>query len=281
MTDERTRPWAENRRVITSRTIRGARDAPRQARVCFDEFRTDQPWRLLTKADGSPFANFVDFIETPEPYGWGCKWTDLRPVLKAEAEQRGEDGEKSVQLDFEATQGDGRSTNAAGQSRDERGRVLSNASDLGHDVLDRTNADKRQANRLRATARAPEPARELYRQGLLGVNEAAALGPLDRDTNPEKAALTTEAALAAVEAIKDEPEPKTATDKRRLQRKANEAVRTVMNRQAPDREALLVKQLVALDDERFEIVIINARLARKEARAAEGKTGSKTGSKKK
>ena len=261
-----TTPWAHYRRMESQLTMRQAREYPRHARSDFEEFRTERIWTLLNKPDGSLFTSFVDFIEADEPYGWGCKWSELRPLLKAEAEARGEDGEKSVQLD--ELRADGREDNGAHQGRDDKGRMMTGTSTDAGDTranqlvaagpdsttalgdaeiasdnvcrsgerADSTHNDTNRGvatiteKRLRAVARAPELVIKLYRRGLIGVREAAALGLADRDTNADKAALTIEAANAAVAVVAVAPAPKTPTEKRRLQRKVNEAVREALGK---------------------------------------------------
>ena len=125
--------------------------------------------------------------------------------------RRGEDGEKSVQLDFEV-EADGRAGNGSGQARDDAGRLLPKETarawldpgeprgarlgagddregcaafvpggglepDSYHDDTNRSDALTITEKRLRAIARTSDPVRDLYRRGLIGVAAAASLGP--------------------------------------------------------------------------------------------------------
>ena len=77
--------------------------------------------------------------------------------------------------------------------------------------------------RLRAIAeRAPEPARDLFREGLIGAKEAASLGP--KNPTPDEAATVTAIAIEAA-AIAKADAPKTKPEKRRTQEKVNAKVR--------------------------------------------------------
>ena len=80
---------------------------------------------------------------------------------------------------------------------------------------------------MRAIAeRAPEPVRELYRQGLIGAKEAAKLGP--KNPSPEEAAKVTSIAIEATKVARAEPAPKTPREKRQVQRRVNETVRAAL-----------------------------------------------------
>jgi len=255
--------------------MRDARECPQRARAAFDEFRTDKLWNILNKRDGSLFTSFREFIETPEPYGWGCKWSALRPILVAEAQARGEDGEKSVQLDFEV-EADGRTGNGEGRARDEKGQLLPGAAE--------SNSTHREGNwesghataeRLRAVSRASEPVRDLYVKGLIGVVAAASLGPVPKKPkgkgrgkgkpvdepaiDPDVAARIVEATNAAVAVVSAASAPTSETEKRRLQRSVNAAVRTAMSVTAPDPVPPILRQLARLDVPQLERIVDEAQ----------------------
>ncbi len=93
------------------------------------------------------------------------------------------------------------------------------------DSVSHSLADERQAERLRAINRAPEPARDLYKAGLLGQKEAAKLGP--KNATPEQAARVTEVArdLATEARLLDTNSEKT---KREAQRALNVKARELL-----------------------------------------------------
>ena len=91
-----------------------------------------------------------------------------------------------------------------------------------------SNADAREAERLRAINRAPEPIRDLFRRDLISKGAAVSLGTIARDTNSEKAAAIAEA-TAAVVAIVEAKNPTTPAEKRKVRREVNAVVRDRMS----------------------------------------------------
>jgi len=157
----------------------------------------------MNRPDGSYFATWEEFCEYKQPWGLGRPWEELRPFLEAA------EGKRAVQL-----------TTVAPAKPEGR------PSKLDPEGLVSGTTEKR----LRAIAeRAPEVARELYRDGLIGAKEAAALGP--KNPTPEEAAKVTAVAIEARDVARAE-KPKTEREKRTVQKKVNTVVREGLGREA-------------------------------------------------
>jgi hypothetical protein len=123
-----------------------------------------QLWRFLKRADGGAFGSFREFCETPEPHGLGTPEAVIRSALERIH------GKQAVQLVTvpEASK--------PGPKPDGEPINSSEANNLSPQTL----------SKLRAINRAPEPVREMYRNGLIGQDVAAKLGP--KNPEPEFAA---------------------------------------------------------------------------------------------
>ena len=133
---------------------------PKRVRRYINIINEHRAWTLMNRPDGSYFATWEEFCEYRQPWGLGRPWDELRPFLEAV------EGKRAVDLATvaPAKPGPGRG------KKDPEGPSLPSV----------TTNEKR----LRAIAeRAPEPVRNLYREGLIGAKEAAALGPCGQSIN--------------------------------------------------------------------------------------------------
>ena len=209
-------PWAQSVRLHLQAIVKDIDSEPKRVRRYINIINEHRAWTLMNKPDGSYFATWEDFCEFRQPWGLGKAWEDIRPFLEAA------EGKRAVQL---ATVAPAKSPpgKASEDSRPEGG-LLST----------------RGTERIRAIAeRAPEPVRELYREGLIGAKEAAALGP--KNPTPEEAARVTGVAIAAREVARAE-QPKTEREKRNVQKKVNAVVRVALGRE-PDPVATAARAL--------------------------------------
>jgi len=209
--------WAQAVRLHLQTIVKDIDGEPKRVRRYVNIINEHRAWTLMNKPDGSYFSTWEAFCEHPQPWGLGKPWEELRPFLEAA------EGKRAVQL---AT-------------------VAPAKSPPGKVILDSYPKDKNvrapaQEARLRAIAeRAPEPVRDLYRDGLIGAKEAAALGP--KNPTPEEAAKVTAVAIEARDVARAE-KPKTEREKRTVQRKVNAVVRVALNR-APDPLTIAVNAL--------------------------------------
>ncbi len=129
-------------------------------------------WTLMNKADGSTFATWEEFCDTAQPYGLGRPWAEWGPILEAAV------GKQRVQLTVVAPAKKSPPPPGPGPGRGHKKEKPQDTMSPGF------CADEKQAKRMRAIAdRAPEAVRELFTSGLIGVNEAAKLGP--KNPTPE------------------------------------------------------------------------------------------------
>ncbi len=215
--------WAERVRYTMQRIVKTLDSEPERfdgyRKLCFEH----RAWTMMNRPDGSFFDSWEEFCDAAEPWGLGHKWETLRPVLEVAI------GKKAVQLGTVAP------------AKAPPGKVI----EKDHDGPLVTTSEKR----LRAIAeRAPHVVKDLFREDLIGVNEAAKLGP--KNPTPEEAAKVTEVANAAVAVAKASPKPETPRQKREVQRKVNATVREQLGL-SQDVVAGLVKAVRKLtDDER-------------------------------
>jgi hypothetical protein len=196
--------WAQRIRLDMQLMVNHIDKEPERLKRYVDIVRHHRAWTLMNRPDGSYFGSFDDFCEYRQPYGLGRKWDDIRPFVEAVV------GKRAVQLAVVPP-----AKNPPGKAHDDKG--------------PEGPLPDRHEKRLRAIAeRAPEPVRDLYREGLIGAKEAAALGP--KNPTPEQAAKVTEVAIAAKE-LATKTKPKTDAEKRKVQREVNERVREALGRQ--------------------------------------------------
>lgn len=228
-----SKEWAERVRLNSQPIIRDAQSYPEKARAYVETITKHRAWTLLNKRDGSSFKSFDEFCAEPQPYGWGIQRERLEALIRVVASEAGENPSKAVALATVAP--------AVEQARDEKGRVMPS----GQVVPTDASADK-EAKRLRAINRAPEPARDLFRSDLMSKGVAVALGTTARDIKPEKAAAIAEATAAAV-AIVETKKPTTPAEKRKVRREVDAVVRERLGAKKPDPLDRVLGALKALE----------------------------------
>ena len=120
-------------------------------------------WTKVHKEDGSSFASFEEFCETPQPFGLGRPFPEIRAHIEASV------GKQAFQLEAVAPSQQGKRATSGTECRKS------------------ANADSERAQgKLRAILRAPEPIQVLYREGRISQTLAAKLGPSRK--SPKKAA---------------------------------------------------------------------------------------------
>jgi hypothetical protein len=218
--------WAQHVRLTMQSIVHDLPKAPERFKGYVELCREHRAWTLMNKPDDSTFRTFEEFCEHRQPWGLGKPYAEIAPFLEAAI------GKPALRL-VTAPEGDGREANGANQ----------------HSKPDEDSGSKarnppmtREQVRDRAVLRAPEPAVNLYKAGLLGQKEAAKLGP--KNPTPEQAAKVTEVARAAAEAAKAEPRPKTEPERKKLQQKINAVVREALGVEE-DRVAKLARTVVA------------------------------------
>lgn len=222
--------WAKYVRLASQPVVRKAVENPRAAKEFVDLIVNHRAWTMLNRADGSTFASFDEFCEAPEPYGWGVPRTKLeRLIADALADvSPGVNVEKTIALGTVAP--------ATPEAERSPGRPKKGAKETTETVSDDSShspADAREAEKLRAINRAPEPIRDLFRQDLIGKGAAVALGTTARDTSPEKAAEVA-AVTASVVAFVETKNPTTAAQKRKCAREVNAIVRERLGKRDPE-----------------------------------------------
>lgn len=233
-----TEAWALRVRLSITTTVADLPKAPERFNRYYNLITEHRAWRLMTKADGTTFSSWTEFCAYRQPWGLGKPWEEIRPFLVAVL------GENAVAL--ATVRPDGRAESLAAR-RGEDGRAMS----IPATVTGMVNDDRTERN-LRAIAeRAPEPAKELYRAGLLGQQVAAKLGP--KNPPPEVEARVTEIAQTlASEARELDTSTKAAREaaKRALNAKArgllgvrqdrvSEAMRIIERMDTDERERLM------------------------------------------
>jgi len=199
-----------------------------------DLVNKERAWTLMNKPDGSFFGSWEEFCEHRQPWGLGKPWDQLRPFIEAAV------GKQALQL---ATVAPAKPP----QAGPGRGHTQTDKTHYPEDSLFTPAAPAHEA-RLRAIAeRAPEPVRELYRDGLIGAKEAAALGP--KNPTPEEAAKVTEVAIAAKQ-VATEAKPKTPKEKMAVKKTVNAVVREMTGRE-PDPVALAANALAKVPPHRL------------------------------
>lgn len=180
-----TKPWAEWMRMVLQNHVKDLSKEPDFVWTMLDSMREHRAWTLLTKPDGSHFATFEEFCETPLRHGLGKPWSEIKPYLEPLL------GRQAVELMTHPVKTDARQENGTSQERDERGRMsrknsggTDSRSDCGNRCVPRSE------QYIAAILRAPEQVQELYKQGRISQVAAAKLGPRPpkRGLAPERAA---------------------------------------------------------------------------------------------
>ena len=215
--------WAKRVRLNMQAAVRDLHKTPQLVRQYVELVRENRVWTLLNRRDGSRFATFEEFCEAEYPWGLGKPYREIEPFLEAAI------GRRALHLVTVAPSAQGERTDIAKTSRDECGK-----------------SGERKAQALRAILRAPEPAQDLYREGLLGQKEAAKLGP--KNPTPEEAARVTEVARAVATEAKAAPKPKAEPDRLALQRRLNTRTRQLLGEDVDDQVAKLLRTIARLAD---------------------------------
>jgi hypothetical protein len=217
--------WAQNVRLSMQSLVNQVDFTPDSLRRYVDMVTKHRAWTLMNKPDGSFFATWDEFCEHRQPWGLGRPWEALRPHIEAVT------GKRALQLVTVAP-----AQSPPGKATDEDNR---------HDgglLPSRTD------ERLRAIAeRSPEPVRELYRAGLIGATEAAALGP--KNPSPEEAARVTQIANDAT-AVARAAAPKSEPERKKVQRKVNATVREALGK-TPDPVRAAAKAVASVPTQRL------------------------------
>lgn len=231
--------WAERVRLELMGCVKDIPSHVDRIRRYIDIFQSHRAWTLLRDRNGQPFDTFEAFCSTPQPFGLGMPWQSLRPYVEARIGKRAVDlaTVAPAKVPEPPPPGPGR-----GKKKDRA------PSAPGFHKQDGSRSEKQ----LRAIAeRAPEPARELYKQGLLGQKEAAKLGP--KNPRPEDAARVTAIAqeLASEARALD---ASTEVLRKQAQRALNLKARQLLGVQS-DRVTELLRAIERLaDDDRMKLV---------------------------
>ncbi len=182
--EEGSPEWAKRLRLAWLSTKHDLRSAPERFAAFYRKAVETRAWTLMLDDNGKAFPTFDAFCCAPEPWGFGQPWSEIRPFLLGVIPER--------ELDL-MTVAPAKAPVAPSPGP---GRGKKNL-EVKHGALNAPGfigAGSRSEKQLRAIAeRAPEPARALYRAGLLGQKEAAKLGP--KNPTPEDAARVTSIAL--------------------------------------------------------------------------------------
>jgi len=197
--------WAQAVRLHLQAIVKDIDSEPKRVQRYVDLINEHRAWTLMNRPDGSYFGTWEDFCEFRQPWGLGRAWAELRPFIEAAV------GKRALDL---ATVAPAKSPPGKAEDKGPEAPLLSTRSDKRHRAI---------------AERAPEPVRELYRDGLIGTKEAAALGP--KNPTPEEAAKVTAVAIEARDVARAE-KPKTEREKRTVQKKVNTVVRAGLGREA-------------------------------------------------
>jgi hypothetical protein len=235
--------WAERLRLDMGGMVKDLSFWAKQFKGCVDLAIQNRAWTMLKDPVGQPYRAWEAFCAERQPWGLGRPWPEIKPAMEAALIEAGQDAGRTLQLVTVAP-----AQNPADKPRVEHGHFSQTAPGaVASQTAPGAVASKRQAEAVRAIAeRAPEPARELYKAGLLGQKEAAKLGP--KNPTPEQAAKVTEVALAAADVAKAEPKPKTEPERKRLQRKINAVVREALGVE-DNQVAKLLRTIARLPDD--------------------------------
>ena len=252
--------WAQYLRLHSQPMIDRAMKAPVEAQEIVDFVREHKAWKLMNRPDGSAFDTFDSFCEHPKPYGWGVKVEDLSMLIEAALRRVGVNGKRAVAM--LSVPKDGRA------SREHADDGTFKAKEQNHSPHDEGNGVPPHATRerIRAIDRAPKQVGDLFERDLIGVAEAAKLGPATHVVakKPEMVERVYDATEKAV-AIVDAAKPTTPAEKRKTARKVNAVVREAMGGK-PDPVVKLValaRKLSRSDLRRLvdELVRIDAQAA--------------------
>lgn len=211
--------WAQRVRLTLQSVVDSLAEQPDRFRRYYEIINEHRAWTLLNKEDGTFFRSFEEFCEHRKPWGLGKRWAEVEPYLVIVAGKRTVDlitAPPAQPVTPPPAPGPGRGKKKAAHHDD--GKLLSEP---------KTTAEDLKAQRLRAVLRAPEPVQTLYREGLIGQVEAAALGP--HDPEPEQAARIVEV-TRAIAPIAEAGRGKPELEKKRVQRAVNAKVRELTGR---------------------------------------------------
>lgn len=176
-----------------------------------------QAWTSLTNKEGNRFKRFRDFCEYRRPWGLGVEYDRLSRYLKDNL------GEKAVAILLEVNP-----DNTPGG--DKKSEEYQNHSEPSAECSGKQTSRTEQANK--AIARAPEPVKQLYLQGLIGQKEAAKFGPyVGKNPKPEKQAKKDSATLAATELmewVEKNPPPEMPLEKPLYMQEVNKEARRIL-----------------------------------------------------
>ncbi len=217
--------WAQHVRLSLQPLVKQAVRYPREVDSYVRPMMEHRAWTLLNKMDGSTFTSWEEFCETPEPYGCGVPWAKLRALIADALAEAGQNPVKAVALGTVAPAKEAPPPpKHAGPGRGKRTENLE-VNGKGQSVPERfSDADDKEAKRLRAINRAPEPIKDAFRSDLIGKGVAAKLGAVEFDTVPEKAAQRAQTVAKVAEVIAAKS-PKTPAEKRKVAREVNAIVR--------------------------------------------------------
>lgn len=198
--------WAKRWRLEVQSIVKDLSHAPERVEGYFQLGHQHRVWTLLNRQDGTRFASFEQFCEERQPWGLGRPYAEIHPYLEALH------GKKATALLTAPPIRQGERTGAT-------------SGNGCHKSVDRSTTLRR------AILRAPEQVRDLFTADLIGVAEAARLGP--KNPSPEQAARVVEVTQAAV-AVARKVKPETPGDKRKAQREVNALVRTMLGDERDD-----------------------------------------------
>ncbi len=225
-----SKEWAERVRLHSQPIIDQAQSYPEKAQVYVETVTKHRAWTLLNKRDGSIFKSFDEFCEAPKPYGWGIARSKLEALIRIVATEAGENASKAIALATVAEAKEPQPPRHIGPGRGKKTESETVSETVS--APQHSDAVAREAEKLRAINRAPEPARDLFRRDLMSKGTAVALGTTARDTKPEKAAQIAEATAAAV-SIVETRKPVSMSEKRTVRREVDAAVREKLGKTAP------------------------------------------------
>lgn len=235
-----TADWAKRFRLGWLSAFHDLPVAPKNFYEFYKRGMETRVWTILTGPDGVVFSSFDALCRAPEPWGFGKPWDDIKPHLLGIVSER--------ELDL-ATVAPAVKPDPPAKGKPNRGK---HNPDVNPGLMSGVgNSSAVVEARLRAIAeRAPEPARDLYKRGLLGQKEAAKLGP--KNAKPEDAERVTRVARDLAEEAKA-LDVSTEALRKKAQRALNVRARELLGIRK-DRIAEALRHIEKLtDDERSRL----------------------------